>query len=73
MGSTRTTLLGHRVWGLDWGVGWGKTPKPSPRVGLGWDVALGAWLSSRAWGGMNMLAGCLPFAHPSRHSGVFKF
>ena len=45
-------LLGHGVWGLGWGVGWGKTPKPPPRVGLGWGVALGAWVSSRAWGGL---------------------
>ncbi|MFS7958575.1 hypothetical protein Hanom_Chr07g00680251 [Helianthus anomalus] len=27
--------LGYGVWGLGWGVGWLKTPKPPPRS-LGW-------------------------------------
>ncbi|MFS7930459.1 hypothetical protein Hanom_Chr04g00344591 [Helianthus anomalus] len=33
------TILGHGVWGGGLGVGWGKTPKSPPRVGLGWGVA----------------------------------
>ncbi|KAJ0623887.1 hypothetical protein HanIR_Chr01g0037151 [Helianthus annuus] len=53
-------------------LAWVRVKRPSHHPRWAWVVAwpLGAWLSSREWGGMAKRAGLFSLGHPPRQAGV---